>query len=68
MKNDFGGAFVTWRGDDELAVTLRDAARGVGLAPDYALPLAVGLIDRLRSRVRVLEGTLDGRFLAEAAE
>lgn len=64
---DLGNVFRTWRNDDDLAKALRDAARGQGMPADYALPLAVGMIDRLLARVRVLEATMNGRFLGEDA-
>jgi hypothetical protein len=67
MTADFGKVFVSWRTEAELAAVLRDSARGEGLDPGYALPLAVGLIDRLLSRVRVMEATINGRFLGEEA-
>lgn len=62
-------AFVAFRDDDELAAILSDAAHGRGLPPAFALAMAIGLIDRLRSKIRVLEATLNGRYLGdEAAE
>lgn len=65
---------LTFRSDDELLAALRDAAAGrTGpaefgfLPPGIALGVALGMIDRLRSRLRAMEATVNGRFLGEDA-
>jgi len=47
--------FVTFKDDEELSAALTDAADGRGLAPEYALPLAVAYIRRLEATVRRLD-------------
>lgn len=58
---------VTFYDDDRLAAFLADPETARTFPPDLVLGLALGLIERLRSKVRVLEATLDGRFLGEDA-
>lgn len=58
---------VTFYDDDRLAAYLADPETARTLPPDLGFGLALGLIERLRSKVRVLEATAAGRFLGEDA-
>jgi len=54
-KPDLGDLLVAFKDDAELSAALADAAAGRGLAPQFALPLAVAYIRRLEATVRHLE-------------
>jgi hypothetical protein len=54
-KPDLGDLLVAFKDDAELSAALADAAVGRGLAPQFALPLAVAYIRRLEATVRRLE-------------